>query len=245
MPRIHLLWPTLLWSGLASTTAVAQTCDAALTVNSVNPAGYQPRGDRCEGQYAQPVSATALRLWGASYDDIATGTIQLGFSWIPAGTAVRLRVRSRRPNRFYQMDATLPRGRASFSWPRDVLTRLGISPSELVPLVTTTIAVGTSQKELILPAYRPGSKREQVSVYVVPGIRFARVQYAISRFHSDKPSLVPVAGQTDAPGGTSAVSSPLRILLPRLDAGIYYLALTGTLANKSTVSRGLWFRAGP
>jgi hypothetical protein len=102
-------------------------CDSEL-VNTKDPNGYQRRGDRCEGFFAQKIVNSSLTLVSfyelfPSYDIDPNKTLTIEWNTPPAPTAVHLHATGIGFRIYYRMDTELPANATSYTWPLDVLSR--------------------------------------------------------------------------------------------------------------------------
>jgi len=125
----------------AGAVEAANFCNQQITRPSTDALGYRQRGDRCEGTYEQPTSATGERVMtlisltcGLPPPSFASRA-PVSVSWPVAGpNAVALAVETLPEITLrYRMDAR-PLN-APFSWPSEVLVALSLSPQDLSVLV--------------------------------------------------------------------------------------------------------------
>jgi hypothetical protein len=125
----------LLASVLGGGAAAQDTlCDPAVPLREDVNYGYQDRGDRCEGIYANsPVSGSTIGVASFTKGTVSYEftTIPLEITW-PSGLdqPVRLRAKPLRPDLFYQMDTFQPATASSFVWPTDFLLQYQIKPQD-------------------------------------------------------------------------------------------------------------------
>jgi len=97
-------------------------------------AGYQKRGDRCEGLYVANVGSHSLAAMSFSLGKIRFAldpAIKLKVSAPGQKEPVNIRAVALPPKTYYRMDKSLPAG-ATMDWPvRDVLLRINLSDSRL------------------------------------------------------------------------------------------------------------------
>lgn len=209
-------------------------CDASKIVLD-RPDGYRERGERCEGVYAQlPVSGDLLSVVsvtrGRAEFDPSRGPIRLEWAAQAAPTGLRIRAVSLRRALHYQMDAALPPGSASFTWPTDILVMQQLRTGE-IGVRGWSEAGGCGRRDL--PLHVPLRFRQaegeasaaRTEVIIVPGFDLRRLEVALERVDEAgrAGALGPPAdlGRTSYPAGSPIVIRPP---LPP-EAGIYRLRL--------------------
>lgn len=152
-------------SSAAPAATAAPHCPVNVRPASDATVAYGDRGDRCEGLYQQPVSASArLQIIGVHRNPPQFGAVSAGPIVVSApgapGKDLKLRILSTRPQHYYRLDASLGAA-ARFTWKRDIIdhVRVGLKPAEVaallcegacekpVPLIyPVSIAEGTAQQ---------------------------------------------------------------------------------------------------
>lgn len=105
---------------------------------------YGPRQGRCEGQYKRPYAddddpreAFLVALFARPATFEIDGLKPLAVSWpaidVAVATSIHLTAQSKCPNVYYQMDAEVPTD-AGFTWPTEILARVGVAPKDLALL---------------------------------------------------------------------------------------------------------------
>lgn len=112
---------------LTAAPAVGQ--DYCQLETSDNFSGYKMRGNRCEGIYAQDVSANLLQIvsFAARFDEFAdSNTANLYIRWqAPGDGTLWISGRGQARNSFYGLDTAVPREQEEFSWPAKILQDKG------------------------------------------------------------------------------------------------------------------------
>lgn len=149
---------------LAAVEKPPDYCEAELLRGSArSPQGYKFRDNRCEGEYAQHVSATGLNLRSLTQDlgsfDPSDG---LDLTWkVPSGVGaddVRILALSLRPRVYFRMDTEVPVRNDSFFWPGDVLEAFELSSEEIGIRAWVTLAgSGGTARNVYLPVGRKGA----------------------------------------------------------------------------------------
>ena len=105
---------------------------------------YQMRPGRCEGIYAQQVSAVSLELRSfgkgfAPFDPDREALLKLAWSAPPDALRVSLRAFSLKPRTYFRMDTEQPAAEGSYDWPSDVLASLQLRGADLGILAWTSL----------------------------------------------------------------------------------------------------------
>lgn len=149
---------------LAGSGKVPDYCEEELLRGSSrSPQAYKFHDSRCEGEYAQHVSATGLNLRSLTLDlgsfDPSEG---LDLTWkVPPGVgadAVRILALSLRSRLYFRMDTEVPVKNGSFHWPGDVLESFELSSEEIgIRAWVTLSGPGGTTRDVHLPVGRRGA----------------------------------------------------------------------------------------
>lgn len=108
-------------------------CRPEIKPASSNEVAYQLRGDRCEGLFAQKVSATGLRIVAFHEEPPEFNKTSLALNMRLAGGATpkTMSITSTRPKQFYRLD-TVVEGEL-YSLPLDIINHpdVSVAPSTL------------------------------------------------------------------------------------------------------------------
>lgn len=223
---------------LAGPAAAQPFCDASLRARLQSPLSYQLRGDRCEGIYAQQVSAPVLEVRSLvagfePFDPARDPEVFLSWTPPPGATGeVRLRALSFRPGTYFRMDTAVPAAEGSYRWPADVLAQVGLAREELglVAWVTPS-GEGATPRELYLPL-RAGPRRGPVAgadyeVSVVPSQRLADLRITVERLGSAGAEGITLRQDEELGYGYYPSNKPTVFSLGRLAGeGIYRLKIS-------------------
>jgi hypothetical protein len=226
-------------------------CDRYLPVSTNNAWGYRLRGDRCEGVYIQPVSATPLIVASFGHinaPDVLPANAELLVEWAPAGREVRLRATSSKPKAYYRMDSLQPAKLHSYRWPADVLAALKLSMKDIGVVAWTQQKVGMTIRDVYLPVSigRPLAGPDTLyDLVLVPGDELNEVFVSLSelRAGTDK---VPLSDAKPLKYGFYPAGRSIRIPIgPVTKPGTYLVEIAATLRGGGAVSYELWFAQGP
>ena len=185
---ILCLAPLLLPSGAAAADSL---CDLDLPRDSKSPVAYHLRGDRCEGIYAQQVSAVSVEVrslvagFGA-FDPARNEKLELAWAAPPDSAGdVRLRAFSLKPRTYYRMDTAVPAARGAYQWPTDVLASVELGQADLGLIAWIDLPrPGGSARSVYLPL-RAGAGAAKgdagYEVSLVPSVRLSEVRLKVSR----------------------------------------------------------------
>ncbi len=231
--------------------AQSDLCDPAVPLRRDVNYGYQERGDRCEGIYAEsPVSGSTI-----SVASLTKGTVEYEFTRTPLEIAwpsgldrpVRLRARPLRPDLFYQMDTVRPATPSSFAWPTDFLLRYQMKPQDLAILGWSMVPVGGQDIAVYLPlTVHQGDTIAEGSGYnllVVPGVDLAELFISIDLLDQDGRPERTVLERTALGFGFYPADGGVPIALPDLaEPGIYQVKLVAKrLLNGIERPKDFWF----
>jgi hypothetical protein len=144
------------WGVVTGASAMQDHCDARLRPLG-GADGYQMRGDRCEGLYADPVSRGEVWLVGIAWSGKEKTAIQPGrpfpLAWQapPRSEHVHIRAYSLHRRLFYRMDTVRPSGDEQFAWPSEVLGRVRLSPTDLGVVSWVQLQLGGQIRDIYLP----------------------------------------------------------------------------------------------
>jgi len=166
-------------------------CDPSLPQDSKSPVAYRMRDDRCEGIYAQQVSAISIEVRSlvAGFGPFDPGKDrELALAWTaPPGSTrdVRLRVFSFKPRVYYRMDTAVPAVRGVYHWPSDVLASVELGRNDLGLIAWIDLAgPGGSIRPVYLPL-RAGAVATKgdagYEVTLIPSTRLSEVRVTVSR----------------------------------------------------------------
>ncbi|MGF1641814.1 MAG: hypothetical protein ACFCUO_12770 [Rhodospirillales bacterium] len=228
-------------------------CDPAIDPAKYRdrPLGYRPFGDRCEGTYAQSVSASTMRVvsFAAGADRLKperSEAISIAWPKVKDGP-IRLRAKALARNVYYQMDTLQPDGAASFTWKTDVARRSSIGPEGLGVVGWTEAPIGGETETVYLPltVRQDGGESAEgdYRLLIALGEPLKSVSWSIYRFDERRGAYLPVpaAASQHRAVHRSSRTVPIRIRgLPQ--TGIYYVEITGELAaDDLRTSRRIWF----
>jgi hypothetical protein len=241
----------LLASVLGGGAAAQDTlCDPAVPLREDVNYGYQERGDRCEGIYANsPVSGSTIGVASFTKGTVSYEftTIPLEITW-PSGLdqPVRLRAKPLRPDLFYQMDTFQPATASSFVWPTDFLLQYQIKPQDLAILGWSMVPVGGQDLRVYLPlGIHQGDATPQGGGYnllAVPGVDLAELFISIDLLDQGGRPERRVLERTALGFGFYPADSGVPIELPDLAGpGIYKVKLIAKLLNGIERPEDFWF----
>jgi hypothetical protein len=229
-------------------TSASTTCDPRLQIRTDKEIFYQPRGDRCEGQYAQLVSSTILFVLGLQ-DEPLNGSAPDHFvvAWPRSAFPTTLRVRTQNPDTYYQMDATLPARVTKFQWPANIPQLMNVTPPDIIAMATIEDNFDGKQRAVMLPVSRASQLvHGRLVLYVIPGVQLDQLSYSLYKYDKANHRWSPYGKPTVLPDGSYAIVDPARIVLPgQLPIGAYFLQLDGVLSDGNKVSRPVWFETEP
>ncbi len=134
-------------------------CRPEINPVSASELAYKQRGDRCEGLFAQKVSATGLRIVAfhkhpASYDETS---LALNISLGDTSTPKSLTVTSLKPKQFYRMDAVSSGD--VYSLPLDIVRHpnVKVAPADFAAVICA------ANCDTLLPRLIPASFSNNVS----------------------------------------------------------------------------------
>lgn len=233
---------------LAAQTAV---CDPTIPQAKGQPLGYQPRGERCEGVYAQPVSATTLVVASFTQGPVryafdAPAPIQISWTDGPQ-KPTHLRARSLKRNVYYQMDSVQKAPSATFVWPADVLRALDLGSDEIGVLGWMNETLGEAARPVHLPLKvqqpdGPETTGETYTLMLIPGVELKEIQLSIDQLDERGRLVRTAVPQHPLKFGFYPPNRAIAIELPKLsEPGHYYLELTGEREDGLTTSRDFYF----
>lgn len=201
--------------------------------------GYQVRGDRCEGMFVQDIRSN-LRLKSLMAPSGATSSPgeNMLSAVLPSSAPkmqYHLRINSLDPRVHYQLDTLIPDG-GVFRWPvGDVVGRVPLDASELVPLSWTT-----SEPVFYVPVsfpsaapFAPGIEPKTAIVIIESTVP---IQQYVARLKSEVTGV-----RTDLTAHTVLPTTRLEFALPERDSpGHYTLWLRVRLLGESQPEGQSW-----
>ena len=214
------LYILLLASGLTA-HASENLCKPDIKPASGSELAYKQRGDRCEGLFAQKVSATGLRIAAfhkhpARYDD-SSASINISSAY--TGSDKVLTVTSLRPKQFYRMD-TVHAG-TNFALSPDVVRHpeVNVAPSDFAALVCTQNC-DTSIPTLV-PAWFDSDEPHNPYVALVANLELFELRISIRDAETDQVLFdEEVLGKRTWPAGRPA-TFPLKPYLSDRDSIVF------------------------
>lgn len=216
-------------------------CDPHLEKKSTSPMAYRDRGNRCEGLYAQEVSALSLdvRSLVAGYGSFDPGKDQdLVLAWTPppgAKETVRLRAFSFRQRHYFRMDTAVPAARTSFGWPTDLLASEELLQEELGMIAWMDLpGPGGTTRKVYLPLRAGngagGQPEDGYEIAVVPSKRLKTVHVTVSQLDPFGEAVVKTLRRNEELGnGFYHSNEPTFFSLGKLGAaGFYRVEITAT-----------------
>jgi hypothetical protein len=180
---------------LAGSGKVPDYCEVELLRGSdCSPQAYKHRDNRCEGEYAQHVSATGLNLRSLTLDlgnfDPADG---LDLTWkVPPGVGaddVRILALSLKPRLYFRMDTEVPVKSDSFHWPGEVLDAFELSGEEIgIRAWVTLSGPGGTTRDVYLPVGRRGAASTSKDGYQIclwPNASLKEVRLSVARIDAE------------------------------------------------------------
>lgn len=233
------LWMGLLLAPLTVAGAQTSPCDSTLLALARGPEGYQLRGQRCEGIYAQPVAGTALWLVSLTQSfeayDPSSGA-DLLVNWSSASSQpVQLRAQGIQRGLFYRMDAIRPANSAPFHWPSDILMVRGLAREELGVLAWTQMKVAGREESVYLPLsvsqHAAAGTDGPIQLTIYPTVELAGVYLSVAWGGTDGRTLTPRQTGTEIGYGYYPAHQPITIPLDLDSPGLYYVEISATLAG--------------
>lgn len=147
-----------------------ELCDPQLVARTADTSAerarlsYAPRGDRCEGLYAQDVAGGGVLTvisFTANFEEFDPGSMaRLVLSWpTVGGSEVEIRAQSQRPKLYYRMDTVRLPPATTYAWQTDVLQALGLRRADIGVVAWTRAQVGHHARVVYVPL-RVGAVRE-------------------------------------------------------------------------------------
>jgi len=231
----------------ASAAEQSRHCDRYLPVSLDNPFGYRLRGDRCEGMYVQPVTATPLIV--ASFGQMnvpellpANGALLV--EWAPDSGDIRLRANSLKSKTYYRMDSRRPAGTHSYRWPTNVLGALKLTLKDIGIVAWTEQKVGNTLRVVYLPVrigQRSAGRESVYELVLVPGNELSEVFVTLSSVRTDG-LRVQVSDAKPLKHGFYPAGRSIRIPIgPLPHQGTYLMEIGATLRGGGALSEELWF----
>lgn len=228
---------------LAGSVGAATYCDPALEHGSQSPMAYRQRGDRCEGLYAQQVSALRLDIRSfvqsfAAFDPDKDAELTLAWKAPPGAVQdVRLRAFSLKPRQYFRMDTAVPAARSLYRWSSDVLAAVPLGRDDLGILAWLEMpGPEDKNREVYLPL-RAGAQaaepsQEGYDVTLVPAARLREVRVTLSRIDGRGKVLATLRRDEELGYGYYASERPTVFTTGRLETpGFYRLAVSATTTS--------------
>jgi hypothetical protein len=202
-------------------------CPPGVQPASDGPLSYQPRGDRCEGLFAQRVSTTGLRIAAfhqhpARYDETYTA---LDIYSGEAASPKTLTVTSLRPRQFYRMDTIFDGD--NYSLPLDLVTHpeVDVSPSDFAAVVCSENC--RSSVPTLIPAAFDGITEFNPYIVLVASVDLFEIRIRIVRTEDGEVLFdQEMLGERTWPAGRPA-NFPLAPYLDNFDRVLFEVIATG------------------
>jgi hypothetical protein len=225
-------------------------CDSNLTQLGQNPNGYRLRGDRCEGVYVEPVSGSAALLVASfteffeDFDPSSLGDLSVEWS-SPGETSIHLRAYALREKLYYQMDAVVAPGKATYVWPGDVLNALRLSKHDIGVVAFTEHRVGAVNRTLYVPLrirQKMQERRASYQLVLVPGSELKEVFLSLAQVGTDGQPRAFLISDRPLGKGYYPAERGILIDIPALKTpGIYYLEVGATNRYGGLTTQRMWF----
>lgn len=245
-----------------SIRAQGTSCDPLLVALAQGAFGYRQRGDRCEGSYARPVTATVLSLASLTESfeayDPASGR-PLILTWPRYGNSgVRLQARSLTRSSHYRMDALRPAGDTSYRWPSNGLGALAISRPGLGVTARVQQTVAGVARDVYLPlriAQAPDTTQRSTRVLprdgtyelvVYPTARLSQVFLTVASVGANGQPATYITRDQKLGFSYYPADQPIAFKVSGLDAaGLYMLEVAARLDGGGTTAIQQWlYHAG-
>ena len=227
-------------------------CDSSLAGDTKSPLAYQMRGDRCEGLYAQQVSAISIEIRSfveslAPFDPQRESVLDL--RWLsPPEVAKELHLRAFcfKPRTYYRMDTAVPAARRMYRWPSEVLAGLQLAGADLGVIAWLEMPGPASTVRQVYLPLRVGASETPAEggyqVTLVPSVRLKEVYLTVSRLDSSG-NIVATVRRDEALGyGYYPSNEPTRFSTGRLgSAGFFRLELAAVPMSGTPVKQGFDF----
>jgi hypothetical protein len=204
-----------------------------------NPVAYANRGDRCEGVFRQPVSASAqLSLMGvhAHMPEFVPGsgrpiTVTPMSAKLPAALAVR--VLSSRPRQYYRMDARIAPG-ARFIWKRDIADNpaVRLAPGDVKVLLCENSCDSAALK--VVPASVAESRAPSSKVITLWFRAAVDLRHLYVTLHR-QPGQTAAMQDADVLAGRMLPAGAAKDVLAALKPGTYSLKATAVPADPNAM----------
>lgn len=215
----------------------AQAACVTSKINNGLPNGYQDRGDRCEGVYAEEqVGSNILEVKsftrGKLKYELNGGDLQLEWPATDVNSSLQIRAVSLPQHLHYQMDTIRPPQSASFRWPSQILSENGIQAKDLGVRgwLDNSSACGHKSLKAHVPLrVRQANGVSESTGYwlvMVPGLKLRWNKMYLERLDPQSGTGVIVGEQKDLGGKTSRPSRPVRVKVKMpTDPGFYRVRL--------------------
>ncbi|HWM92183.1 MAG TPA: hypothetical protein VN493_15570 [Thermoanaerobaculia bacterium] len=244
---IHLLGAILFMAGPAGAESL---CDPGLAQDTDSPLAYHMRDDRCEGIYAQQVSAISVEVRSlvagfGPFDPAKDPDLVLAWTAPPGSTRdVRLRAFSFKPRTYYRMDTAVPAARNAYRWPADILAsvKLGREDLGLVAWIDLPGPGGASRPvHLPLRAGPVAAKAEDgYEVTLIPSVRLSEVRVTVSRLDAQGNAAATLRRNEELGYDYYPTAAPTVFSTGKLGpAGFYRLVITALPKSGLSVEQDL------
>ena len=218
---------------LSTVSAGAQSlCDSSLGGDSKSPMGYHLRGDRCEGIYAQQVSAVSVEVRSlvagfGSFDPAKVSALDVTWAAPPGTTSdVKLRAFSFKPRIYYRMDTKVPAARKAYRWPIDVLASVELGREDL-GLVAWTSMPGFRTLYLPLRVGAGVRAKDGYEAAFMPSKNLSEVRVTVSRLDAQGNVVATLRKNEELGYGYYPSDLPTVFSTGKLGpAGVYRIAIT-------------------
>ncbi len=238
---IQLLGAILLLAGPAGAESL---CDPSLGVDS-SPVGYHMRDGRCEGIYAQQVSAISVEVRSlvagfGSFDPAKNEALELAWTAPPGTRDVRLRAFSFKSRTYYRMDTEVPAAGGVYRWPTDVLASVGLGRDDLGLLAWTDLS-GSRTVYLPVRAGASAAKaKDGYEVTLIPSVRLSEVRLTVSRLDTQGNVVATLRQNQELGFGYYPAALPTVFPTGKLGpAGFYRLVITAVPKSGLSVEQDL------
>ena len=219
----------------------ASMCNSRLTPQE-GQLGYRMRGGtHCEGLYERLVAPGSLRPVSLVRADQPVPADHFSLSWpmLDGSPQVRLQAMAFKQGTLYRMDTT--QSNASFTWPTEVLRKLGLQKNEFGVIATADKTIKGMNEHVYLPVDLSPAAKTARGTYV---LKMASVEdlseiylTVVGPIDIDKPSAAPpptVIGDRPLKSSYYSAAAPIQIPfdLKEQKPGIYRVHVAGRRMNR-------------
>lgn len=186
------------------------------------PNGYRNLGDRCEGEYVQPMSFAPPDIVGvqcrtASFE----GKVTLRWA-APSAGLVQIHATSLDDKTFYRMDHRHETGPPTLLWPGNNRAAVGLTSSQIAVLATIDDKTDAS-KRVYLPVNTADTMPcDDVDLVLFSPLPFTKLEFGMTERHDTSPKIIRPLGALGSAGREPAHPA-IRVPLPRVPSGFYDL----------------------